>query len=160
MSLEGAIASLRELAVNLECRISALERKTWSAQTTCPNPRPTMDWSALPKWANKWIAADSTGYWYGYRARPRVDETEGEWEWTGDDAVHIPPAFAPTWQGDWKDSLTEAPQMSKQSDVYDILMKLADEVATWWNDASTMVNQKAQVQRLAEILRSKAKDYR
>ena len=77
-----------------------------------PKPKPTMDRSLLPAWANNYVAMDADGEWCAYRSMPEKREyqhREGIWMPTGNPStpqyVRIPDEFAPKWTGDWKESL-------------------------------------------------------
>lgn len=68
--------------------------------------RPVVDWSAMPAWAN-WVAMDGNGDWFYYASKPN----EGADGWYGEICYSctIPSSYAPTFSGDWKDSLCERP---------------------------------------------------
>ena len=77
-----------------------------------------MDWTALPKWAN-WIACDESGIWWWYSKRAQVSNKAWTFEpdatlgtgrsYEGCYGAIIPPAYAPKWRGDWRESLTAVP---------------------------------------------------
>lgn len=76
----------------------------------------TMDWAALPRWIREtdgWIASDCNGDWNGFSGptKPRQWPRQKTWErCNGQYAVFIPPAYAPKWTGDWRESLTKVPR--------------------------------------------------
>lgn len=71
---------------------------------------PEVDWSLYPKWWD-WIAMDADGEWYGYYNC--IPTYEGDSWWyndNGGDGSHIPPQYAPKYNGHAKDSLVKRPQ--------------------------------------------------
>lgn len=69
--------------------------------------KPEVDWSVMPAWAVA-VAMDANGTWYWYDYVPESDKTY----WCLPRAVslprftdEIPPAYAPKFTGDWRDSL-------------------------------------------------------
>lgn len=76
--------------------------------------KPVVNWPAMPVWA-KAAAMNRKKQWFYFYERPtlRLDTTDpsgkdGFW-WTSNFYGEIPPEYAPTWEGDWKDSLVERP---------------------------------------------------
>ena len=63
-------------------------------------------WSMLPPWIH-WLVVDLDGAWYCFTDKPRV--LANFWHNTGP-KILIPPEYAPSFTGDWKDSLCERPQ--------------------------------------------------
>lgn len=68
-------------------------------------------WPLLPPWI-KWVAVDkypsACDGWHGYSEKPRRNDHCEIWD--GRDPIRIPPTCAPTFTGDWKDSLCERPK--------------------------------------------------
>ena len=64
--------------------------------------RPTMDFSVLPAWAVS-ITMDRNGRWKSHTREPKRYIVA----WSSAEACYIPDSYAPKWDGDWKDSLTE-----------------------------------------------------
>ncbi len=80
---------------------------------------PVVDWDALPKWAN-WVAKEPDGAWWWYDNRPHISTTH----WVAvtcapksleESSGPIPDSHAPTFDGDWKDSLVERPKGEERS---------------------------------------------
>lgn len=75
--------------------------------------KPVVDWAAMPAWAN-WVAMDENGRaWYWYVFHPIIDTEDEIWS----DLAHekeffglVPSKYAPSFSGDWKDSLVERPK--------------------------------------------------
>lgn len=66
----------------------------------------------VPPWIN-WIAQTVHGDWFGYggKSKPEAVLKSGLWLVTSScDAFYIPSTYAPTWTGDWTQSLIERPQ--------------------------------------------------
>ena len=62
------------------------------------------DASCLPSWANKFIAMDDGGQWYGFLYIPKINRSV----WYGNECCEIPSDFAPkNFTGSWSDSLHE-----------------------------------------------------
>jgi hypothetical protein len=67
--------------------------------------KPVVDWSLYAKW-HRYLAKNECGNWYGFSTTPKLAKTT----WVG--SIHcerIPQEYAPTFTGDWKDSLFERP---------------------------------------------------
>ena len=69
-------------------------------------------WVDKPEWPKcevsawiKYIAQDASGRWYGYAEKPKI--TDGVWELDSGIYNIIPKEYAPTWTGDWTQSLIE-----------------------------------------------------
>lgn len=62
----------------------------------------------VPPWVN-YIAMTSRGEWFGYRLKPELSNMDGYWAVICP-IIFIPPDYAPTWTGDWTQSLIERPQ--------------------------------------------------
>lgn len=69
---------------------------------------PEVDWSVIPPWMN-WVAMDENGEWAAYTVKPETLSDEWFLNDGRADHVYIPPAYAPKYSGDWKDSLVERP---------------------------------------------------
>ena len=69
--------------------------------------KPVFDRSLLPPWCNKAIAMDQNGRWWHYNEEPTRREEMDMWGVTTPygESQRIPAAYAPKWEGDWKDSL-------------------------------------------------------
>lgn len=70
------------------------------------------EWIAKPEWPgvavwHNWVARDKDGRWFAYVDRPDIRGSE-RWMPNGD-YDSIPPAYAPKWTGDWRESLIERP---------------------------------------------------
>jgi hypothetical protein len=67
--------------------------------------KPIVDWSLMPAWA-KFVAMDKSGKWWWYTHKPSLEHV-----WCIIDGFGgvIPSEYAPKWEGDWKESLTERP---------------------------------------------------
>jgi len=67
--------------------------------------KPDIDWSLMPAWA-KFVALDKSGKWWWYTHKPSLEHV-----WCIIDGFGgvTPSEYAPTWEGDWKKSLTERP---------------------------------------------------
>ncbi len=74
--------------------------------------KPTIDWPKLAAY-HKFVAMDENGDWRGYRFRPESNETMMGWAAECGDTMYlgqiILPEYAPTWTGDWHESLIERP---------------------------------------------------
>jgi hypothetical protein len=68
--------------------------------------KPIVDWSLMPAWA-KFVAMDSTGYWWWYEKKPFT--SENTWRSESEYYDEIPKDYAPKWEGDWEESLIERP---------------------------------------------------
>ena len=68
-------------------------------------------WPILPPWI-KWVAMDnggaSGGAWFGYEDPP--ERSHNHFSTTRGICIVIPNEYAPTFTGDWKDSLCERPR--------------------------------------------------
>jgi len=68
-------------------------------------------WPLLPPWI-KWLAMRDTGEWRGYTDKPVMKSAYWDgsvpdsWKWY----ITIPKDYAPSYSGDWKDSLVERTQ--------------------------------------------------
>jgi len=68
-------------------------------------------WPLLPPWI-KWLAMRDTGEWRGYTDKPVMKSAYWDgsvpdsWKWY----ITIPKDYAPSYSGDWKDSLVERPE--------------------------------------------------
>lgn len=63
-------------------------------------------WPLLPPWI-QWLASDEDGDWCCFTVKPRVIANF----WHNDGLVMlVPHKYAPTFFGDWRDSLCERPQ--------------------------------------------------
>ena len=81
--------------------------------THIPRPitRPVVDWSVMPAWA-KWVAQGCTG-WFWFTGKPAQHDTAGCYcneEESGSEFGFIPDEHAPTYTGDWKNSLVGRPE--------------------------------------------------
>jgi len=64
---------------------------------------PIVNWSAMPAWCN-YVAMDEDGAWYAYIEEPDTDSHS----WSNKSHCYfIPKQYAPTFTGEWKDSLAE-----------------------------------------------------
>lgn len=76
-------------------------------------PSPVVNWDAMPAWAN-WVAMEpNRPEWYWYDLQPEINPYGPIWDrsfTSGRSFGQIPAAFAPTFTGDWKESLTQRPQ--------------------------------------------------
>jgi hypothetical protein len=68
--------------------------------------KPVIDWSTMPAWA-KFVAMDSDGCWFWYEKEPFIGEVR--WQCNSEYYDGIPTKYAPKWDGDWRNSLTERP---------------------------------------------------
>ena len=66
---------------------------------------PIVNWSAMPAWAN-WVAMDKNRNWWWYKTKLDILITF----WGVELGHHIPPSYAPTFTGNWQDSLVERPK--------------------------------------------------
>ena len=66
--------------------------------------KPVVDWSKMAAW-HRWVAMDSYGIWYAFDDEPGL----GMIAWHSKRINSIPAAYAPTFSGNWKDSLVERP---------------------------------------------------
>lgn len=75
--------------------------------------RPEWPTWSVPPWIN-WIAQTVSGDWFGYsvKSKPEAVLKSGLWLVNNPDTIYIPPAYAPTWTGDWTKSLIERPKQS------------------------------------------------
>jgi hypothetical protein len=92
------------------CRLAQFTTDKWFLVVG----QPKVNWSVLPAWA-RFVAMDNDGQWCWFPARPEQHEDE---KWVFDDPDdtsmddfygYIPASHAPTFSGDWKDSLIERP---------------------------------------------------
>lgn len=69
--------------------------------------RPVVDWSVMPAWA-KWVAVDKSGTWCWYTDEPSINDRH----YVVDNGIYgtIPREHAPTYTGDWKNSLVGRPE--------------------------------------------------
>jgi hypothetical protein len=74
------------------------------------NNKPVIDWATMPAWAN-FVAMDSIGGWRWYKNKPELFLFRDNHFFGNNCVVNgvIPKEYAPKWEGDWKDSLTERP---------------------------------------------------
>ena len=72
-----------------------------------PAQRPVVDWSVMPAWA-KWVAVDKSGTWCWYTDEPSINDRH----YVVDNGIYgtIPREHAPTYTGDWKNSLVGRPE--------------------------------------------------
>lgn len=72
-----------------------------------PAQRPVVDWSVMPAWA-KWVAMDNGGIWCWYTDEPSINDRH----YVVDNGIYgtIPREHAPTYTGDWKNSLVGRPE--------------------------------------------------
>lgn len=71
--------------------------------------KPVVNWSAMPAWA-KWVAMDEFGNWFHYDKKPEKCSSS----YIGTNAQgYIPEEFAPSFTGNWRDSLVERPAGTK-----------------------------------------------
>lgn len=81
--------------------------------------RPVVDWPAMPKWA-KAVVKNKDESWRWFTVKEVVPVADFIWELGNKvssifsseykDSGLIPPAYAPKWEGDWKDSLVLRPE--------------------------------------------------
>ena len=66
--------------------------------------KPIFDWSIQSPWF-KYAAMDYNGHWFLFDDKPvrALDR------WMGGGSTFVPTAYAPTFKGDWKDSLIQRP---------------------------------------------------
>jgi len=72
--------------------------------------KPVVDWDKMPAWA-RYVMQDRDGTWFWFNDALPKDMSE---MWSGCTVYTsgmIPPEHAPTWTGDWKDSLVERPKV-------------------------------------------------
>ena len=67
---------------------------------------PIVNWPAMPAWCN-YVAMDADGKWYCYVTKPEISDYVRAWLPTSANYNKIPKQYAPTFTGDWKDSLAE-----------------------------------------------------
>lgn len=91
-------------------RLASLE-SYWDLISEWPNT-PEVNWSVIPPWFN-WVAMDYSGDWIAHGEKPEISGQLLHWECASGDSneMLIPPAFAPKWTGDWKQSLVERPKV-------------------------------------------------
>ncbi len=77
--------------------------------THIPRPitRPVVDWSVMPAWA-KWVSLSPSGKWYWTTLKPTL--THAAWNSENEYFGEIPKDHAPTYTGDWKNSLVGRPE--------------------------------------------------
>lgn len=70
------------------------------------------DWSCLPKWANRYIAMDSSGVWCFHEFKPTLKD--GYWLSEPDSCFYtIPDEYAPkNFKGTWGNSLFKNPNIN------------------------------------------------
>jgi len=87
-------------------------RVTDSWTVTVPEPEPDAPsvsaetWAAIPAW-HDWVAMTDDGDWSSFENEPMP--VDGRWL-RGGGWHFIPPEYAPTWEGDWKQSKVKRPE--------------------------------------------------
>lgn len=73
---------------------------------------PVVDWAAMPAWAN-WVAQNKESGWFGYPNDPKICEDADMWLMSGSQVgcFHIPESHAPSFSGNWRDSLVQRPEV-------------------------------------------------